>query len=298
MADVAYLVLAHEDPAQFGRLARALDQSSRLFVHVDAKCDETPFRAQDLPDGIEFARHRIRVSWAAWSVVEATLRLVALALDSKRDFSHLVLLSGLDYPIQPARRIAEHLAARSDHEFIRFIDGSRSPHYRIFHEHYWFLEESRWLPRGADRILRRGAGRVLRRFVRKPQPPGLVPYWGSMFWALTPGCARHVLEFLAANPTVANWARTSFAPDEHLVHTIIGNSRYLDRSDGIVPLQGAEQSVTYRLANLHLIHPSLRKVHTEGDFDELASSERFFVRKLRSRESGTLLDRIDRELLA
>ncbi len=41
----------------------------------------------------------------------------------------------------------------------------------------------------------------------------------------------------------------------------------------------------------------MRKIFSEPDFDELRGSDRFFVRKLASGASDTLLDRLDTELL-
>jgi len=62
-------------------------------VHLDAKVDIRPFLAQSLPESVTFIKDRVRVSWASYSQVEATLRMMRAALDSGHDFSHLVMLS-------------------------------------------------------------------------------------------------------------------------------------------------------------------------------------------------------------
>lgn len=294
MKDIAFLVLAHTDPLQVGRLCRALDYRARIFVHLDAKADIEPFLAQDLPPSVTFIPNRLRVSWAAYSQVEATLRMMRSALDCGNDFSHLVMLSGLDYPIKPIRVLHEHLNRRAGHQFIRFVDASHT-HYGVYFDHYWFLEANRRLPRRLDRGLRHGLGRALRPFVRKPRPACIDRVcWGSAYWALTPACAAHVLEFAARETAFVRWARSSFAIDEHFFHTIVGNSDFLQSSDGMFPYRGNR---TYEMASLHLVHESMRKVYSEADFDELRGSDKFFVRKLMSGQSDTLVARLNAEIL-
>jgi len=103
-----------------------------------------------------------------------------------------------------------------------------------------------------------------------------------------------MLEYTESHPEYVRWARSSFAADEHYFHTIVGNSEFLHASDGFFPYQGNR---TYLMANLHLVHESMRKVYTAGDFDELLISDKFFVRKVVSGLSNGLLNRLDHEAL-
>lgn len=294
MKKLAFLILAHTDPVHLGRLCRALDHHSRIFVHLDAKVDIGPFLAQPLPSCVQFITDRVKVSWAAYSQVEATLRMMRAALSCGEDFSHLLMLSGLDYPIKPMTALHEHLNRQPGHQFIRFVDASNT-HYKVFFDHYWFLEAHPALPRKLDRHLRHGLGRLLRPFLRKTRPSCIQRVcWGSAYWALTSECAAHILDFIARNPDYVRWERSSFAVDEHFFHTIVANSAFLEDADGIYPYQGNK---TYLMASLHLIHESMRKVFTENDFEELRQSEKFFVRKLMSGLSDASLDRLDAEIL-
>lgn len=294
MKDIAFLVLAHTDPVQVGRLCRALDYRARIFVHLDAKADIRPFLAQPLPESVTFIKDRVRVSWAAYSQVEATLRMMRAALDSGRDFSHLVMLSGLDYPVKPLEALHDHLNRHRGHEFIRFVDATRTD-YRVYFDHYWFLEANSALPRKLDRAIRHGFGRALRPLLKKPYPASISKVcWGSAYWALTPECAAYVLDFAARKTDYVRWARSSFAVDEHFFHTIVGNSEYCAASDGFFPYQGNK---TYRMASLHLVHESMRKIYTESDFEELRDSGKFFVRKIMSGQSDRLVERLNAEIL-
>lgn len=295
MKDIAYLILAHTDPQQLARLTRALNYKSRIFVHLDAKSNLDEYLNQDLPENVSFLEDRVRVSWAAYSQVEATLRMMRAALDSGHDFSHLVMLSGLDYPIKPISSLHAFLNQNKGRELIKFVDASVSPEYPVFYEHYWFLERNTWLrPASLDRAIRHGFGRVLRQFIRKPQPIGMTCCWGSAYWALTPACSRFILDFVDSNPTFIRWAKSSFAVDEHFFNTIVAHSRFMELSEGYQPYVGTGPQ-TWRLGCLHI---NRRKIHTEADFQELNDSDKFFVRKVMSEPSRELLNRLDHEVLS
>jgi hypothetical protein len=88
--------------------------------------------------------------------------------------------------------------------------------------------------------------------------------------------------------------RYTFAPDEQFFHTIIMNSPFADNSDG---RQAFIERGTWRTANFHLVDPSLTKWFGAEDVDLIRNSDKFFVRKLRSGVSDTLVDWIDANLL-
>jgi len=297
---LAYLVIAHADPQHLGRLVRALGPDDDVFVHLDAKvADDAPFRAAAAGANVRFVAPRVRVAWAGISMVDATLVLLRAALAAMtpaRPYGHLVLLSGACYPLRAPAEIRRRLAAEPEREFIRFIDMRASPdHYMQHLNRRWFKEP--WY-RGRRRALVL-ADKVLRRIAnlaRRPNrwPDEWVPYFGSQWWALTPACARHVVDTVEREPRYRAANRDTLAPDEHFFHTLVGNSPYAARATGLEPFR---YRATHILANLHLIHGSLSKWYGADDWDEVAASDALFVRKVGSRTSGALLDRIDRERL-
>ena len=52
----------------------------------------------------------------------------------------------------------------------------------------------------------------------------------------------------------------------------------------------------WRMANFHVVHPSLSKIYVVEDFDQLINSERCFVRKVTTAQSTGLMNRIDAAL--
>jgi hypothetical protein len=84
--------------------------------------------------------------------------------------------------------------------------------------------------------------------------------------------------------------RHAFASDEQFFHTIVGNSRFAASATGLQAYSGRG---TYKLANLHLIDPSLSKWYTLDDWEAVSRSDKFFLRKVRTGESTKLLDALD-----
>jgi hypothetical protein len=294
---IAYLVLAHNDPVHLGRLLNAIDYKSDSFVHIDRKSELGPFANQALPASTRFVQNRREVHWADISMVDALVALMREALRNSDQYSHLVLLSGSDYPLRPARDIYGYFTSRPDHQFMKYIDMRdsgriymRNIKRRWFKRPFWIGPSRVWnLP---DKVIRR-AGNYLH-IPNQWRDDLIVPYYGSTWTALTPECCRHILDFHDANPWYYGMNRPTFAPDEHYFHTIVGNSAFAYQTDGVQPFEGRG---LWRLANFHHIHPSLAKWYTLDDWEEVAAADAYFVRKLNSESSGSLIEAIDERLL-
>ncbi|GAB3255199.1 hypothetical protein GCM10027456_31750 [Kineosporia babensis] len=76
---------------------------------------------------------------------------------------------------------------------------------------------------------------------------------------------------------------------------MVANSPFASQIPGGIPEPFAGNG-TYRMANFHVIDPSLNKIFELSDFDFLAESPHHFARKFTS-QSADLADRIDAELL-
>jgi hypothetical protein len=295
---IAYLILAHTDPAHLEKLIHAIDYKARIFIHVDAKSRVEDFAKIKLPHSAKFIENRVRVSWGALSIIRATLNLIIASLNSGEKFSHLVLLSGQDYPIKAPAKIYDFLTQNSQKQFIRFVHmkDSGTPYMeRILS--YWFWEP--FFPAFPifDRYIRLTFLKIFQQFrpvlFKKPLKD-IIPAFGSQWWAITPECAAYIIKFVAENLKFMDFYQYSHAPDEHFFHTIVANSPFLSQTDGF---DNRENCGPNSLPNLHLIPVSLNKVHTEIDFDELKMSDKLFVRKLTSKESLILIRLIDNNLL-
>lgn len=293
---IAYLILAHTDVAQLHRLTTALDCKARIFIHWDLKSSCNEIDGMSWPSSVTFIKDRVVVSWAGFTMVKATLNLMRAALDSRDDFSHLVLLSGLDYPLAPSEAIYDRLTQHPQRQFICFMNMRESPEREMRKIGlYWFCDA--FLPPSfsfVDEILRRVLQKSLRLMFLKRKPlEDLIPAFGSQWWAITPDCASYILDYVSENPETVEFYRYSFAPDEHFFHTIIASSPYLKQSDGF---QENQNPHIYKWANLHFIDRTIDKVHDESSFEHIRHSGKLFVRKVTSSKSYELIRLIDSEL--
>lgn len=62
---IAYLIAAHTDPIQLGRLIRALEipECTHFFVHIDAKKDLEVFKKEIPSPCVTYCKSRFNVSW-------------------------------------------------------------------------------------------------------------------------------------------------------------------------------------------------------------------------------------------
>lgn len=288
---IAYLILAHTDPRHLERLVNAIDYQAKIFIHVDKKSDIQPFKALKLPSSASFIDERVEIYWAGISMVEATVNLIKSALKSDERYSHIVLLSGSDYPIKSPVEIYEFLNQNQSKQFIRFchIKLMKPGLDRI--EKYWFHDPLTPLPFSIDKYLRKILARTLDTvFIRKKMKQ-LVPTFGSQWWALTPDCASYLVETLDNDMSILKFFRYSHAPDEVLFHTLIANSPYAQDAGGFVSNVEAPR----QLANLHII--KIHKIFSDKDFPVVQKSKFFFVRKVTSKDSAKLIDLIDEKIL-
>ena len=72
-----YLILAHKNPLQLGRMIERLDDgASKFFIHLDAKTPIESFTACLEGAHIRFIEPRERCVWGDFSIVRATIHLM------------------------------------------------------------------------------------------------------------------------------------------------------------------------------------------------------------------------------
>lgn len=112
MDKIAFLILAHKNPAQLGKLVTSLDDRRfDFFIHIDAKAKGS-FEAPSLKysERCVFLSkgERVRTYLNDFSLVDATLALAKAARRNGR-YKYSVLLTGQDYPIKSNDAIYEKL---------------------------------------------------------------------------------------------------------------------------------------------------------------------------------------------
>jgi hypothetical protein len=304
---IAFLILCHTDPWHLRRLTKAL-QPHDLFIHLDQKTPRCEEWKKNIAE-FNFVEPAVPVYRAGVSMVEATIRLIDAALQDSRDIQKLVLLCGASYPIKPIRDLVSLFEGDKEHNYITYRNMNRSPHLknhiqqRLFHEPLmWQMYRQGRIVRSADAATRRLLERIeLAKLEWRGGLPDedatlfdVTPYHGSQWWALSRSCAEYVSRKYNEYKQLGAIPRFTWAPDEHVIQTVVGNSMFASSSTGLIDDSTSGVEVT---ANLHHITPHLRKVYTIEDLDEVKKSNRFFLRKVDSSSSADLLDYIDRHMI-
>ncbi len=296
---IAYLISVYCDAPHLRRLVEALDEDADFYVHIDANVDDAPFRRL-LPEKAHFVpRHA--VSWGGFEQVAYQYELIKAAVDSGVPYTRLVCLSGQDYPLWSNARIHRFFGENKTREFIGGFNitrgGGNGQLYKITHIHPFrdLKWQNRWLKNKLVVASRMGLGLLGVR--RRPQVliDGVMcdVYFGSDYWALTLDCARYVKRKLEENPSVIRYFRTTFAPSELCIHTIVYNSPFGERA---MLHEGAYPGLV-NLTPLHaLSYQGSVKRLTLDDLPMLREGDKMFCRKVVTGVSDGLVDMIDSKI--
>ena len=108
---IGFVLLTHNKPQQAIRLVKRLNDmfgAPPIAWHHD-------FTQRDLPlDSItknaSLVRPHFQTAWAKFSVIEAMLTALKMLFESKNPPDWFILLSGADYPIKAAEKVAHDLS--------------------------------------------------------------------------------------------------------------------------------------------------------------------------------------------
>ncbi|HKF04099.1 MAG TPA: beta-1,6-N-acetylglucosaminyltransferase [Candidatus Sulfotelmatobacter sp.] len=227
ISPIAFLILAHTEPALLRRLALALHAPwARFFIHVDRKSDIAAFKAAlwDIP-GIVLIDERIKVHWGGWSMVKATLNLLEAAIRASPPAQRFVLLSGACYPIRDNTTLRDFLL-KNDKEYIDAVkmpnEEEGKPLSLLTQWHFERGHRAFGPVAFVIQQINKLGCLVPYRNVRKGLN-GRIPYAGSTWWALTRGTAEEILRVANAEPQFVRLYKYSACPDESFFHTILLN---------------------------------------------------------------------------
>lgn len=287
--------MAHNDKEHLSKLVTALGYNCEIFIHIDGYVDDTAFLSLANRGNVHFLTPRVKVSWAGFSMVTVMMQLLKLAITFKDEFSHYIFLSGSCYPIKPINDIDNFYNNNKDKSFIKYIKMTDHPLlYRQIK--YKFLMDN---PFPVRNKVTHNLHRIIRRVsfhthISNSWEKGMTAYAGSNWTVLNDQCARYAVEFHENNVWFQDMFKYTYAPDEHYIHTILGNSSLVSQCTG---LQEFKYLGLDYLTNIHLIDNSLIKWFTVDDWEEIQQSEKLFVRKVRSLDGSSLVEKINNEIL-
>lgn len=293
---IAYIILAHKNPAQLGRLLTALDSDGAgFFIHIDKKVDSSAFRqvagGLALKAEVQFV-NREDGRWGRLGIVKGTVHALAAILAGADPYHRIVLLSGMDYLLAGPHQIRAFFARNPDKNYMTHFPIEETSKWRVRLSAYHFNLLGKYMayPSASKSWKRKLLDTVLFfKYPRKRQFPAyLTPYGGSQWWCITAELARYVLDFLRDHPDYVAYHEDSLLPDEMFFQTIVLNAR--------------DEKILGSLVNDNLkfidwSRPKPRPaVFTHRDFDLLCNSGKLFARKFDVDKDTAIFDLLDERI--
>ncbi|MDO8122278.1 beta-1,6-N-acetylglucosaminyltransferase [Isoptericola sp. b490] len=281
-AELACVVLAHDQPDQLHRLLAALDPLP-VFLHVDARTPDPVAAAmtRDLPERVRLLP-RVATAWATFGAVQAELAGYRAAV-AETSATHVALLSGSDYPLLSTadlRAVLTPLIGRS----ITYVAPLPIPQ--------WGMSGGLGRLRYYHWAWRR---HVIRLPIPRRLPRGLSLAGGPTQKVLAREHADAVVRAVDRRPELVRFWRRAWAPDETFVATLLSTPSlvpgYADHH-----LHELAWLIDWRQANIKG-PPWLTMEHLpflqEGRTVPAGSLPKLFARKFHSTLSAELLDAVD-----
>ncbi|HTJ65776.1 MAG TPA: beta-1,6-N-acetylglucosaminyltransferase, partial [Alphaproteobacteria bacterium] len=184
----AALVLAYRYPIGLSALARYFDLTGTdMFVHVDAKIDETAFReaAAAATQQVTFLPDRIAVFWRGFTVVEATIALLKAA--RAQGYDRYLLISDDSLPIVGPDTFQALLSPEEDYFAARPAEDELRLRYDRFYMFDSAVTQARWLALSDRHVDAETVDRFTRlgKLMKRGKKPLETCYHASQWMALT-----------------------------------------------------------------------------------------------------------------
>jgi hypothetical protein len=280
---LAVLLLCHEEPARIAQLLSLPffhDAGVKVYVHYDARQGSTALAQLQaaVPGGVQcaFVENRVACSWGDYSLVEATHRMLRMALaDHGFQCDYAALASASCIPIRPWSSLREFLRRRRGIDFIQAVDISQRRWVKGGLEQercqYYFPLNFKRHQVWFDRLTQ--LQRLLR--VRRRAPGDLRIHMGSQWFCLTRETAERVSTRLL-EPAVKRFFSLCWIPDECAIQSLVAQVQKPERIAG--------HTLTY-----HEFDKDGRPLVLENDhLEHLLNQPFFFARKVSPHATGLL----------
>jgi hypothetical protein len=212
--ELACVVLAHADPHQVHRLIEALDPFP-VYLHVDARASDEMFAAiTGGPSERTVILPRRATAWATWGAVEAEIEGYRAAL-AHPGVTHIVLLSGSDYPLASIAEMRETLRAHRGDSLgpvatLPYEEWGRSGGFDRLRYRHWAVGK-----------------RMLRIPIPRRLPRGVAFAGGSSSKILAVEHARALVDTYDNHPELIDFWRRTWSSDETFVNSILNTPRFV-----------------------------------------------------------------------
>lgn len=297
---IAYLISAYVDPKQLRRLIESLEYNNEchFFIHIDKKSKIKLFKEECKNlENIHWVENRTYVSWAGYSQVKAILSMIKLMLDSRIEYDRVISMTGCDYPLWSNKKIHKEFENNMKKQYmIGFnISKSESDGQKRKVNQYWLLDlhiRNRKIVKCISKIFEKTMDILpIRKKVFQKETDGYDIWYSSDYWALTYACVKDLYYEYINNKKLKKYLKTSFAPSELFMATMVFNSKYKEFA---TVFNEKKTRGLDKLTELHYIDYSHGIiVFDEKDFNRLIQSGKMFARKFNTGKSESLINMVD-----
>lgn len=273
---IAFIILAHQYPAQLLRLVKSLHHPNfDCWVHLDNKCRARDFKAVLETKNVFAVQPRLSLDWGNFNIVQAMINSLKAASSSSENYEYYHFLSGLDYPLQSPQLFLGYLQKHVGYEFVgnRPLEESQQNILRVTKYHF-------------NNVIN-PVGTILERFANNILPPRKFPYpfeirKGPQWMTLSHEAVVYLLGFIRSNPKYSGYFHYVLAPDEFFFQTILYNSPFREQMKNQIfhYIDWSEQK-------------KCPKTLTINDKERLLASSFFFARKFDAEKKSAILDILD-----
>jgi len=261
---IAFLILAHKNPAQLQRLITALEHPAfHFYIHLDKKVDEKPFLTLLDKSNVFFIKNRVDVRWAAYSLVQAQLNGME-GIAAAQEYDYITVVSGQDFPIKSTEYIYRFFCENKGTEFISCVDEKMDPEWwdtakrRVakYHLEHWSIPGKYRIQNFINSIT------PLRKY---PLPHIIVGR--SQWFSISGDAARYMVSFIKQHPQVVRFFKYVWGADEFIFSTVLYNSFFKNRiKTDLFYIDWSENKPNPKLL-------------VKKDFEALYHSDKLFARK-------------------
>ena len=231
----AYIILCHHLPWQVNALAKYLSAAGDdVYIHVDASSNiEAEIKTGE---HVHQVRNRVKIEWADWSMVRATLNAIESMPDCGRNYRYVHLLSGQCLPAMPFSERETELS-RAAEQGIQFMQCGRLPRHDLWGEDGGLHRVEIWYPRWMvskhspwHRWFWPYSRKWRRLHLRRPSSFFFRPFYGGgQWWSLTGDCVAAIAEYARTHRCFCRFFHHAFCSDELFFQTCLARTGYLNR---------------------------------------------------------------------
>lgn len=279
---IACIIMGHKNPQQIERFIKKFDLFSfDFFLHIDKKINLEPFQYLARVPRVQFVQHRVKIRWASYNFVHATLLSMKEVLNGATKYDFISIMSGQDYPIKPVSELYSILEKNRNKNFICFEEQGDWWNHAITRIKKYHLTNFGF--RGRYRL--QSLLSIILPDRKFPLPYTMYGGPRAMCMTLSAECVEYIVNFIDSDKRLQRFIRLTWGPDEFLVPTLIMNSAFRETV--------VNNNFYYIDWSKGGVNP---KTLTAGDYDVLLSSDKLLARKFDTAEDAGILDLLDKTI--